>query len=131
MLYDTLVVLALLISMTAVAVALQYLLTQQASLVQGHMGLRVLLLVVWVSYFSYCWRWGGQTIGMKAWKIRLLSADYQPVSWRQGLLRLIGALVSGLCVGLGYLNYCLPGQRRLWHDRLSATCLVRVAAKID
>jgi uncharacterized RDD family membrane protein YckC len=41
------------------------------------------LLAVCGAYFMFCWVRGGQTLPMKTWRMRLVTADGQPLtSWR-------------------------------------------------
>jgi uncharacterized RDD family membrane protein YckC len=68
---------------------------------------------------------GGQTLGMRAWKIRLLACDGRPVSWRQAAIRYLCALVSLGSFGLGYLWVWLDPHRRSWHDLASGTRVIR------
>jgi uncharacterized RDD family membrane protein YckC len=53
-----------------------------------------LILQVWVGlwvvgFFLWFWRNGGQTIGMRAWRLRLFSTTDRPFGYRRALLRLI------------------------------------------
>jgi uncharacterized RDD family membrane protein YckC len=53
-----------------------------------------LILQVWVGlwvvgFFLWFWRNGGQTIGMRAWRLRLFSTTDKPFGYRRALLRLI------------------------------------------
>ncbi|MBF0255118.1 MAG: RDD family protein [Gammaproteobacteria bacterium] len=85
-----------------------------------------LLLVIFV-YFGWHWSHGGQTLGMRAWRLRLLRADGQPLSWSDALRRFLAAIPALLPLGLGLL-WCLFDRDGLaWHDRLSASRLVLTA----
>jgi uncharacterized RDD family membrane protein YckC len=47
-------------------------------------------VVLWVvGFFLWFWRNGGQTIGMRAWRLRLFSTSDKPFGYRRALLRLI------------------------------------------
>ena len=84
---------------------------------------RIYLTVI--SFFFYGWFWthGGQTLGMRAWKIRVLTLDQKPISWTQALLRFATAIISwGFC-GFGILWILIDKNRRSWHDHLSKTAL--------
>jgi uncharacterized RDD family membrane protein YckC len=108
-LYDSLLVFALL--MLATALLLPF--TGGQRIPPGTLSHQLYLLVVAYLYFDYCWRHGGQTLGMKAWKFRCVDA----VSHRQTALRFLGGLLSLLTLGLGFvLN---------WPDKISGTSLVR------
>lgn len=48
---------------------------------------RLWLFVAVCSFYVYCWSHGGQTLGMAAWRIRLVTQSGHHLSWRQALLR--------------------------------------------
>ena len=88
------------------------------------------LLILSYLFFGWFWTHGGQTLGMRAWRLRLLQqADLQPITWRQALVRYLVAILSWLAIGLGFLWALLDRQNRTWHDRLSGTALVLVPKK--
>ena len=79
------------------------------------------LLAIVVAFFGYFWTHGGQTLGMRAWRLRLVRQDGGSVSLRDALRRLAWALPSLLPAGLGLL-WCLIDRDGLaWHDRKSGT----------
>ncbi|QOC24144.1 RDD family protein [Wenzhouxiangella sp. AB-CW3] len=81
-----------------------------------------LLLVAWI-YLGFCWLHGGQTLGMKAWRIRLVS-DHRPVTWMTTLVRFVVAIASLLCFGIGLFWSLFHPRRATWHDLASRTWLV-------
>lgn len=81
------------------------------------------LLGVGFAFFGGFWTHGGQTLGMRAWKIRLKSVDGGTVTWRQAALRAGFALVSTGLLGLGYLWVWFDSRRCTWHDLASGTRL--------
>jgi uncharacterized RDD family membrane protein YckC len=48
----------------------------------------VLLMMVFL-YYAISVKWGGQTIGMRAWGLRLVAADARNLSWSQVIRRLL------------------------------------------
>jgi uncharacterized RDD family membrane protein YckC len=74
-------------------------------------------------FFGWFWTHGGQTLGMRAWKIKVLTHDGQPINWRQAALRFLSALLSWLVLGLGFWWILFDRQKRGWHDRLSGTAV--------
>ncbi|MDT8451296.1 MAG: RDD family protein [Gammaproteobacteria bacterium] len=75
-------------------------------------------------YFGWFWTHGGQTLGMKTWKIKLISNDSDNVNWKQVLIREITAVISWLCLGLGFFWSLFDKKRRSWHDMTSRTTLI-------
>jgi uncharacterized RDD family membrane protein YckC len=90
----------------------------------SHLGLQCFALFSTVVFFSWFWTHGGQTLGMRAWRLKLVSREGRQVSMRQALIRCAGALLSMLVFGLGYLWMILDRDGLTWHDRLSGTRLV-------
>lgn len=78
--------------------------------------LQVFILVVIGSYFLWCWLRGGQTLAMKAWRIRLVG-----VTPGKALLRFVLA-VALLPVSIVWALF--DRDRQFLHDRLAGTRLV-------
>ena len=74
-------------------------------------------------YFGWFWTHGGQTLAMKTWKARLVSSQGD-VTWLQAAKRYLVALISWLCLGLGFLWSLFRQDNATWHDLFSATRLV-------
>ena len=92
--------------------------------------LRASLVLVTGLFFGGFWTHGGQTLGMRAWRLQLVnSADAGPVSWKQALLRLAAACLSAAALGIGFFWVLIDRERRSWHDHLSGTHLVLLPAK--
>jgi uncharacterized RDD family membrane protein YckC len=77
-------------------------------------------------YFGWFWMHGGQTLPMRAWRLRLVDARNQPVSRRAALLRYLYAWPSVLAGGLGLAWALVDRDRQFLHDRLAGTRMVRV-----
>jgi len=61
--------------------------TQQRHALLGRHGLQALLFVVLGLYFAWFWSHGGQTVAMKAWRIRLIRSDGSVVSMARAAVR--------------------------------------------
>lgn len=122
MLYDALVVLALLMVMTAllmIPLGGQAISTETVG--SCEYAYRGLLLLLVVAFFGLFWTRRGQTLGMMAWRLKLERADGRLLGWRDTLLRLAGASVSLGLLGLGYFWIWVDRERLAWHDRWSGT----------
>lgn len=86
------------------------------------------LWLVSVLFYGWFWRHGGQTLGMKTWRLRLVTVDDRLPSWRVVLLRAAVGTLSLACLGLGFFWVLVDG--RAWHDRVSGTRVV-VLPKAD
>jgi len=92
--------------------------------------LRVSLLLVTFMFFAGFWTHGGQTLGMRAWRLKLISASGDPVTWKQALWRFAAAIPSIGAFGLGLIWMLLDKERCAVHDRLSGTRLILLAKKL-
>ncbi len=77
-------------------------------------------------YATVSWRRGGQTLGMRPWRIRVVAADGGTPSagalWR----RYAVGMLSLLAGGLGFWWAWIDRAGLTWHDRASATRIVRL-----
>jgi len=83
------------------------------------------LYIVLVVFFFYGWFWthGGQTLGMRAWKIRVELENGDNLNWGQAALRFVLAVMT---FGVGLL-WCLWDEKyRAFHDLLARTQVIRV-----
>ena len=84
----------------------------------------VYLLTVSFALFGWCWTHGGQTLGMRAWRVRLEpEQEGNHITWGAALIRFLAALVSFGAMGLGFWWSLWDPQKRCWHDRVSRTRL--------
>ena len=124
MAYDTVAVIALMMAVTALM-----LLTPLGSQTALKDPLPTILLVItWFVYLAWCWRRGGLTLGMRAWRVRLVFETGTQPSWARCMLRFIVSLVSAAVLGLGFVWTLFNKDRRSWHDLASASALVRTAS---
>lgn len=84
------------------------------------------LLAVTFLFFGWFWTHGGQTLGMRAWKIRLCSEDGGAVDWKRAGLRFVAALFSLALLGAGFFSAWLDKDKRCWHDRIAGTRMVKL-----
>lgn len=147
LLYEALVVLAILFLVVA--------LFSLAALAIPGLGRPALLAVCFAAvggYFAYCWH-HGQTLAMRAWKIRIEDLSSRPPTWGRSCMRYVFAWVwiapplalmaaikpqaASLAVAMGTdaaavlgwmalwaLASLLRADKQFWHDVASGTRLV-------
>jgi uncharacterized RDD family membrane protein YckC len=128
LIYDTLLVLPLVMAAVALFMGVRTLLglgPAEDGTVQLDAWLVQLIALLTVAvFFCSFWIKSGQTLGMQAWRIKLVDFSGAQASPRQAVVRCLGALLSAACLGLGYLWCLVDRNGRYWHDYLSKTELV-------
>ncbi len=128
--YDLLPVAALLFIGTALAMVIAYVIkpVDRVDLVmrQGlpHFLLQIWLLFLLVGYYAWSWHKGGQTIGMKAWRLEVLSEQGGRLGLGKSILRLVLSWVSFAAVGAGFVWSMFEREGRTWHDLGSSSQMV-------
>jgi uncharacterized RDD family membrane protein YckC len=126
--------------------------TQQRHALQGQTGLQVFVFLVLAIYFVTFWSRGGQTVAMRAWHVRLVTASGAAVTPLRALARYLlawlwfaPALIAAHAAGLrsavqvftllfvGVVAFALLAllhpQRQFLHDVVCGTRLVTWRAK--
>ncbi|XQF93192.1 RDD family protein [Pseudoalteromonas espejiana] len=76
-----------------------------------------LLVIVTLVFFGYFWTKSGQTIGMRAWRLKVQTLEGNLISWPQSLVRSLCALL-----GLGNLVVLIDFKnKKALQDYLSKT----------
>jgi uncharacterized RDD family membrane protein YckC len=78
------------------------------------------------AYAVLSWRRGGQTLGMRPWRLKVVAADGKAPSWRALCVRYAMATVSLSLGGLGFWWAWVDRDRLTWHDRVSGTRMLRL-----
>ena len=75
-------------------------------------------------YFVLCWSITGQTPGMRAMRLRVVTADGTPPSFWRALVRLIGLLLAIVPLFAGFLPVLFDSKRRALPDYLARTVVL-------
>lgn len=88
--------------------------------------LATLWLMLWIiGFYSFFWCYAGQTLGMKAWRLRVQNVGGGRLRPMQAILRALSAIL-----GLGNLAVLLTRERLAWQDKV-ADCEVVVLPKAE
>jgi uncharacterized RDD family membrane protein YckC len=123
MCYDTLLLLSLLLVATVLAMMVSMAITHKAALTHNPFYQTTLFLLCF-AFFSWFWLHGGQTLGMRAWRLRVQNRSGGPISIWQALLRFIAAIPSLALFGLGFLWMLVDRDRLTLYDRFSESVMV-------
>lgn len=109
-----------------IATALLLTATGGEAIAAGNPLFRAFVFLLCYLYFAVFWLRGGQTLGMKTWRLRLVRADGLPLRVPDTMMRFAVGLLSAALAGLGFLWALVDRDRRTWHDRAAGTRLVRL-----
>ena len=126
--YDFLLLAALLMIYTGGALFF----TRGAAVVPATAGVwvyvyRAGLVLVIGSYYVINWLRSGQTLGMRAWRLRVVTVSGQPLALKAAALRAVFGALAWAPVGLGVLWMYVDPDHLALHDRLSNTRVIHLA----
>lgn len=79
------------------------------------------------AYFLASWVRGGQTLGMRPWRIRVTDREGQPVTWARGLLRVVIAALPLALLAI----YPLTSMRAALWAPVAAWAVLLLPAVVD
>lgn len=121
--YDLLLLAAVLLLASAIAVAVNAVLVGGEAIASGNPFFFFYLLAVSFLFYGWFWTHGGQTLGMRTWKVFLLSDNQHGISWKQAFLRFITVMPSWLFLGIGFWPQWFGKKPKSWPDLVSHTYL--------
>jgi uncharacterized RDD family membrane protein YckC len=133
MAYDSILILA--IWMVVTFVVLSFFGIENARTVEGEtvtldpIYKNILFLSMLVSawaFFGWFWTHSGQTLGMQAWRLKVVTREGERISVAQSITRFLLAIPAFLMVGIGYFYMYLNPERETLHGKLSGTKVVLV-----
>ena len=125
MLYDTMLLVAVLFVATAVAVAIN------KGEAVTHPIYYLSLLLISYGFFGWFWTHGGQTLGMRTWRLKLEADSGQEIDWPMAGKRFIFAAISLLPFGAGLFWQLFDPVGKAAHDRLSESRVVFIPKELS
>ena len=123
--YDGLLVIGVLMIVTLVLVVA----TGGEAIPSGTLTFQLIVLLVLFLFYGSFWVYGGQTLGMRAWRLRVEMQQGGPLGWQEAGRRFAAALLAWLPLGLGMVWLVVDRDSLAWHDRLSGTRVVLLPKK--
>lgn len=118
--YEILLLIAVVLLAGAIAVALAQITDPAYTLAFT----RVIAATACAGYFAWQWHGRGQTLPMKTWRMRVVTADGARIPLSRALLRAALATAGYLLFGLSVFWALVDRDRQFLHDRLAGTRLV-------
>ena len=127
LLYDSVLLAALLVIFTSGAVFLNHRLAVEPETADSWAYLyRAGLVGVIAGYYLLNWTRSGQTLGMRAWHLRTVTESGQPLAWKAAALRFVFGVLAWAPAALGVLWLYADPEHLALHDRLSKTRVVHL-----
>jgi uncharacterized RDD family membrane protein YckC len=123
--YDMLLVTAVLMLVTLVIIAMR----GGEPIAPNNFLYQFALLATTGAFFTGFWVGGGQTLGMKAWRLKVQRPSGERLSWKVGLIRFAAGILSMLPLGLGLFWLVFDPNGQTWHDRIADTRVVVLPKK--
>lgn len=121
MVYDSFIVFSYLILITGIALILN----QGQSLAPYQVPFLCYLLILTGLFLAWFWT-KGQTLGMLAWKIRVIDREKNaPISFKRAFIRYAFSLLSWGCAGIGFLWCLWDPDHQMLHDKLAKTRVIK------
>lgn len=115
LLYDSLLLIAIFFVITAIAVGFN-----SGEAITHPFYLVGMFPIAFLFYF-WCWKRGGQTLGMQAWRIKLVNEQDTKLTTSQCVLRYVLGLIL---FGFTYFGALFHPKKRALHDSLSRTKII-------
>lgn len=113
----------LLVALWMIAAMADVLVRGLLGLTQQRLAFQLLLFFIGMAFFGWFWTHGGQTLGMRAWRLRVRRDDGGGLRWPTAAVRYGLAYVSWISV-IGTLWSLIDARRRTLHDVLTGTEVV-------
>lgn len=121
MLYDSLLIMALLFVVVGFSIAVN-----KGEAIENRPVIYLSLFLVVLVFYGWFWSKSGQTLGMRVWKIRIVSEFGGNPNWSISFLRILFAIFSIACFGMGY--WWRLFKPYTWHDKFSQTSIIDISS---
>ena len=121
--YDSLLMLGVWFLVGSIALGIKFLFTQEISSLNPIIGMSLVIFSTWF-YFAMFWIYGGKTLGMSSWKIRIVSENGNQVTLLQTVIRFFINTLTLSLAGIPLLIRHLNKEKKSLSDYLSKTIIV-------
>jgi uncharacterized RDD family membrane protein YckC len=127
--YDSVLLAALLVAYTSGAVFLNHRAAVEPQTAGAWTYLyRAGLVAVVSGYYLLNWTRSGQTLGMRAWRLRVVDESGGRLSWGRAAIRCACAVIAWAPAALGVLWLYADPEHLALHDRLSKTRFLHLSS---
>lgn len=118
--YDLLLLIGILFVVSAIAVWIN------RGTAVDHPAYYLALVIATFIFFGWFWTHGGQTLGLRTWRLQVVDNQGRTLTWRQSLLRFAAAWLAYLPAAAGLLWMLFDKDSLAVHDRLSKTRVIKL-----
>jgi uncharacterized RDD family membrane protein YckC len=115
-LYDCLLLIAIFFLITSIAITFN-----NGQAIQ-HPGFYLGLYLFAFFFFDWFWRHGGQTLGMRAWRLKVEGIEGGTITFKQSAMRYFS---GSILFGITLLYVLISTQSQALHDAISKTNIIR------
>ena len=120
--YDSLLMLGVWFLVGSLALGVKFVLTGEVSSLNPVTGMSLVILSTWL-YFAMFWIYGGKTLGMSSWKLRIVSQDGNQITIIQTIIRFLSNIFTISLAGIPLFLRIINKNNRSLSDLLSKTSI--------
>ena len=120
--YDSLLLLGVWFLVGSLALGIKFLYTGEVSSLNPVAGMSLVILSTWL-YFALFWIYGGKTLGMSSWKLRIISQDGNQITIIQTIIRFLSNIFTILLAGIPLFLRRINKNNSSLSDLLSKTSI--------
>lgn len=88
---------------------------------------QAVLFLITFGYFIVSWAKGGQTLGLRAWRLQVVEEHQAKVTWKSAIIRTAAGLVTLAPTGITLITAFSNAERKTLYDRWSNTQVISKA----
>jgi len=85
----------------------------------------LVIIILHFCFFMWFWINGGQTLGMRAWKIKVVNKEGKPIDFSSALRRYLSSFSIFLPPGFCFIWSFIDKENIFLNDRLSQTIIIK------
>ena len=121
--YDSLLMLGVWFLVGSLALSIKFIFTGEVSSLNPIAGMSLVILSTWL-YFALFWIYGGKTLGMSSWKLRIISQNGNQITVIQTIIRFLSNILTVLFAGIPLFFRQINKNNESLSDLLSKTSII-------
>ena len=121
--YESILMLGVWFLVGSLALGIKFVFTGEVSSLHPVTGMSIVILSTWL-YFALFWIYGGKTLGMSSWKLRIVSQDGDQITLIQTIIRFLSNIITISLAGIPLFFRRINKNNRSLSDLLSKTSII-------